>query len=440
MLSAIIFPYVQHPTKQIRRVVRSLPEDQRQEIFNTYIGDRKSKRDRPGRGLEYGYPIQFDIIAGFAEYRDLQRHRMLTQQRQDMGVLLGYTIPEEIQEIGKGEVVQECFERSEALYNELNRAGFRQEAQYASLFNHLIRWNMGMNLRELGHFTELRTQKAGHPKYRRICQTVSKLYLKRHPEMAPVLKFVDHNDYDQGITRAEQDRYAEMSHHRAARATEQGWLEQQIVTARPPPKFEPLDADNGIRGDTSLEKLAKLRPAFDRKFGTITAGNSSYFTDGASAVLLMSEQKARELEMQPLASVVSWCLTAMDPLEELLLGPALAIPKVLQRAGLTLGDIDIIELHEAFAGQVLAVLKLLEQDAFARERLGRDTPVGAIDLDKMNLWGGSLSIGHPFGATGGRLVTTCCRRLEKENGRYGLIAACASGALGYGIVLERMAS
>ncbi len=148
-----------------------------------------------------------------------------------------------------------------------------------------------------------------------------------------------------GITRAEQDRYAEMSHHRAARATEQGWLEQQIVTARPPPKFEPVDADNGIRGDTSLEKLAYLRPAFDRKFGSITAGNSSYLTDGASAVLLMCEQKARALEMQPLASVVSWCLTAMDPLEELLLGPALAIPKVLQRAGLTLGDMDVIELH-----------------------------------------------------------------------------------------------
>lgn len=205
MLAAMIFPYVQHPTEQIRRVVRSLPEDKRQEIFDTYIGDRQSKRDRPGRGLEYGYPIHFDIIAGFAEYRDLQRHRMLTQQRQDMSVLLGYTIPEEIQEIGKGEVVQECFERAEALTNDLKRAGFRLEAQYASLFNHLIRWNMGMNLRELGHFTELRTQKAGHPKYRRICQTLSKLYLKRHPEMAPVLKFVDHNDYDQGITRAEQE-------------------------------------------------------------------------------------------------------------------------------------------------------------------------------------------------------------------------------------------
>jgi len=243
-----------------------------------------------------------------------------------------------------------------------------------------------------------------------------------------------------GISRVEQDRYAEMSHHRAARATEEGWLGRQIVTARVPPKFGAVNQDNGIRGDTSPEKLAKLRPAFDRRFGTITAGNSSYLTDGASAVLLMSESKARELGVRPLASVVSWCLTAMDPLEELLLGPALAIPKVLERAGLTLERMDVIELHEAFAGQVLAVLKLLDQDAFARERLGRERAVGAVDLDKMNRWGGSLSIGHPFGATGGRLVTTCCRRLEHEDGRYGIIAACASGALGYAIVLERVAS
>lgn len=242
-----------------------------------------------------------------------------------------------------------------------------------------------------------------------------------------------------GITRDAQDRYAELTHKRAAYATEQGWLREQIVTARLPPGFEPVDADNGIRGDTSLELLARLRPAFDPGFGTITAGNSSYLTDGASAVLLMSEQRARELGVRPLASVVSSCLTAMDPLEELLLGPALAIPEVLRRAGLTLGDMDVIELHEAFAGQVLAVLELLGQAAFARERLGRETAVGAIDLDKMNLWGGSLSIGHPFGATGGRLVATCCRRLEQEDGRYGIIAACASGALGYAIVLERTA-
>ncbi|MDH3256690.1 MAG: FAD-dependent thymidylate synthase [Nitrospinota bacterium] len=205
LLASMIFPYVQHPTEQIRQIVRALPKDKRQEIFSVYIGERRSKRDRPGRALEYGYPINFDIIAGFAEYRDLQRHRMLTQQRQDMGVLLGYSIPEEIQEIGQGEVAQECFERAESLYNDLLRAGMRDEAQYASLFNHFIRWNMGMNLRELGHFTELRTQKAGHPKYRRVSQTMAKLYLQRHPEMEPVLRYVDHNDYDQGITRAEQE-------------------------------------------------------------------------------------------------------------------------------------------------------------------------------------------------------------------------------------------
>jgi thymidylate synthase ThyX len=205
LLASMIFPFVQHSTQQIRGIVRALPEGKRQEIFSVYIGERRSKRDRPGRALEYGYPVNFDIVAGFAEYRDLQRHRMLTQQRQDMGVLLGYSIPEEIQEIGKGEAAQECFERAESLYNDLLQAGMRAEAQYASLFNHFIRWNMGMNLRELGHFTELRTQKAGHPKYRRVCQTMTKLYLQRHPEMEPVLRYVDHNDYDQGITRAEQE-------------------------------------------------------------------------------------------------------------------------------------------------------------------------------------------------------------------------------------------
>ncbi len=205
LLAAMIFPYVQHSTHQIRRVVGKLSEEKRKEIFNIYLGDRANKRDRPGRAFEYGYPINFDIIAGFAEYRDLQRHRMLTQQRQDMGVLLGYSIPEEISEIGFEKQVQECFEKAESLYYDLIRADLRQEAQYASLFNHLIRWNMGMNLRELGHFTELRTQKAGHPKYRRVCQTMAKVYLKRHPEMEPVLQFVDYNDYDQGITRAEQE-------------------------------------------------------------------------------------------------------------------------------------------------------------------------------------------------------------------------------------------
>lgn len=205
MLSSMIFPHVQHSTEQIRGVVRALSDDKRKEIFHAYIGERKTKRDRPGRALETGYPINFDIVAGFAEYRDLQRHRMLTQQRQDLGVALGYSVPEEISEIGHEKIVRECFERSEDLNSDLKHAGLEEEAQYVTLFNHYIRWNMGMNLRELGHLTELRTQKAGHPKYRRTVQLMTKLYLKRSPEMEPVLKFVDYNDYDQSIARADQE-------------------------------------------------------------------------------------------------------------------------------------------------------------------------------------------------------------------------------------------
>jgi thymidylate synthase ThyX len=205
LLANIIFPYVQHSTMQIRNIVRALPEEEKNKILSTVLGERKSKRDRPPRAFEYGYPINFDVVTGFAEYRDLQRHRMLTQQRQDMNVSLGYSVPEEIEEMGKGEVVQECFERSESLHSDLIKAGLVREAQYAPLFNHFIRWNMGMNLREMGHLTELRSQKAGHPKYRRTVQVMAKLYLKRHPEMGSVLKFVDYSDYDQGITRAEQE-------------------------------------------------------------------------------------------------------------------------------------------------------------------------------------------------------------------------------------------
>lgn len=205
LLANMIFPYVRHSTRQIRNVILSLPEEKKKQIFDAYIGSRKTRRDRPGRALEYGYPVQYDILAGFAEYRDLQRHRMLTQQRQDLGVDLGYSIPEEIAEVGMAEKVQECFERTESLHRDLKRAGFYQEAQYATLFNHYTRWNMGMNLRELGHFAELRTQKAGHPKYRRTAQMMARLYLERHPEMEAVLRFVDYNDYDGGIARADQE-------------------------------------------------------------------------------------------------------------------------------------------------------------------------------------------------------------------------------------------
>ncbi len=205
LLSNMVFPYAQHSSRQIRAAVKSFPDERKKQIFATYVGTRRSKRDRAGRALEYGYPIQFDIVAGFAEYRDLQRHRMLTQQRQDLGIDLGYSVPEEIDEIGMGQKVQECFERTESLHRDMKRAGMEREAQYATLFNHFIRWNVGMNARELGHLVELRTQKAGHPKYRRTAQMMARLYLQRQPEMKSILQFVDYNDYDGGITRADQE-------------------------------------------------------------------------------------------------------------------------------------------------------------------------------------------------------------------------------------------
>jgi len=241
-----------------------------------------------------------------------------------------------------------------------------------------------------------------------------------------------------GITREAQDEYAMMSHHRAAAATADGRLTRQIVPAYPPPQYKGVRADNGVRGDTTMEKLAKLRPAFDRKFGTITAGNSSYLTDGGAAVLLASEEAAERLGLQPIAVLKGSAVAALDPLEELLLGPAVTVPKALDAAGLELDEVEVVELHEAFAAQVLAVMKVLDDDEFCRQRLGRKAPVGAVDRERLNTWGGSASLGHPFGATGARLITNCCHRLEAEEARYGLVAACAAGAIGIGLVFERV--
>jgi len=241
-----------------------------------------------------------------------------------------------------------------------------------------------------------------------------------------------------GITREAQDDYALASHQRAASATEQGLLSRQISPVRVPSEFAAVSRDNGVRGDSTPERMASLRPAFDRRFGTVTAANSSYLTDGGAAVLLASEEAARRLGWQPIAVLRASAVAALDPLEELLLGPAVTLPRALEAAGLELADVDVVELHEAFAAQVLAVLQLLEDDTFCRERLGRNGAVGAVDRERLNAWGGSLSVGHPFGATGARLITTCCHRLQAEQGRYGAVAACAAGAIGIGLVLERM--
>jgi acetyl-CoA acyltransferase len=241
------------------------------------------------------------------------------------------------------------------------------------------------------------------------------------------------------IPREEQDQFALRSHRLAAQGTADGRLTAEIMTVYVPPKYETVvDKDNGIRTDTSLEALAKLPPVFDRKYGTVSAGNSSPLTDGAAAVVLMSEENARALGYPPLGFIRSYAYAALDPGEQLLQGPVLAAPVALQRAGLSLRDIDLVEMHEAFAAQVLSNLRGLESKAWA-ERAGFSHPVGAVDTDKLNVMGGSISIGHPFGATGARIVMTLLNELRRRGGQFGLMTVCAAGGLGHAMVVERAA-
>jgi acetyl-CoA acyltransferase len=240
-----------------------------------------------------------------------------------------------------------------------------------------------------------------------------------------------------GISRHDQDSFALRSHRLAAVAAADGRLADELVPVFPPPGFRPEAADNGVRPDTSLEKLAKLPTVFDRELGTVTAGNSSFLTDGAAACLLMSEERATRLGAEPLAAFVSIGTTAADPLEELLLGPVFSIPRALDAAGLRLDEVGVVEMHEAFAAQMIACLRLLGDDDFCRERLGRDGAVGVVRDDRLNRLGGSLAVGHPFGATGARLVTSCGLRMARESSRFGLAATCAAGAIGHAFLLER---
>lgn len=237
------------------------------------------------------------------------------------------------------------------------------------------------------------------------------------------------------ISRLEQDEYALRSHTLADKATKSGLL-TDLVPYMVPGKFQAVSTDTGIRV-SSMEKLAKLNPAFIKEYGTITAANASYLTDGASACLITTEEKAKALGLKPKAYLRNYVFVAQDPKDQLLLGPAYSTPKVLANAGLSLKDIDVFEFHEAFAGQILANLKALDSDWFAQNHMGLKSKVGAIPMDKFNLWGGSLSIGHPFGATGVRLAVTAANRLHKENGQFALIAACAAGGHGHAMLIER---
>jgi len=237
------------------------------------------------------------------------------------------------------------------------------------------------------------------------------------------------------VSRLEQDEFAIRSHTMAQKAQEGGHLSdvEPIVVSK---KVGIVDKDNGIRPSTPAQ-MAKLKAAFVKPHGTITAANASYLTDGASACLLMTEEKALSLGLKPKAYFREYVYVSQDPKEQLLLGPAYATPKVLDMAGLKMSDISVFEYHEAFAGQLLANLKALDSDWFCTNIMGRQGKVGTIPMEKMNNWGGSLSIGHPFGATGVRLAMHTAHRLIKEDGQFGLIAACAAGGQGVGMILER---
>lgn len=243
---------------------------------------------------------------------------------------------------------------------------------------------------------------------------------------------------ENGISREAQDQFAYRSHKLAAAATDDGRLTREIVPTFLPPDFTTtVTTDNGIRRDTTLEALAKLPPAFDRKYGSVTAGNASPLTDGASALLLMSEEKAKALGYQPLGYIRSYAYAALSPWDQLLMGPAYAAPVALDRAGLSLKDMDLIDMHEAFAAQVLSNIQAFESRTFAREKLGREEPLGDVDREKVNVCGGSIAIGHPFGATGGRITITILNELKRRGGQFGLITVCAAGAMGFAMVVER---
>jgi acetyl-CoA acyltransferase len=240
-----------------------------------------------------------------------------------------------------------------------------------------------------------------------------------------------------GISREEQDQFALRSHRLAAAGTQDGRLTAEIAPLYVPPRYETVVTnDNGVRSDTSYEQLAALKPVFDRKYGTVTAGNASPLTDGGAAVLLMSEEKAAALGYRPMGFIRSYAYAALDPGEQLLQAPVLAAPRALQRAGLSLKDIDLVEMHEAFAAQVLSNLRGFESKEWA-QRAGFSHATGEVDRARLNVLGGSVAIGHPFGATGARITTTLCNELERRQGQFGLMTVCAAGGMGFAMVIER---
>lgn len=241
---------------------------------------------------------------------------------------------------------------------------------------------------------------------------------------------------DHGISRQAQDELAHRSHTLAAKAWQDGLLDDEVMTAYVPPFKQSLSKDNTVRFDSTLEGYAKLKPAFDKKHGTLTAANSTGLTDGAAALLMMKESKAKELGYEPLGYIKSYAFAAIGATTDMLMGPSHATPIALDRAGIKLSDLTLVDMHEAFAAQTLCNVNAFASKQFAKEKLGRSQAIGEIDMDRFNVLGGSLAYGHPFAATGARMITQTLRELKRRGGGLGLTTACAAGGLGAAMILE----
>ncbi|MDR6983645.1 acetyl-CoA acyltransferase [Rheinheimera pacifica] len=238
------------------------------------------------------------------------------------------------------------------------------------------------------------------------------------------------------ISRADQDALAHRSHSLATQAWQSGVMKDEVMTAHVEPYSRFLDIDNNIRQDSKLESYSKLKPVFDRVHGTVTAATSTPLTDGASVVLMMTESRAKALGYTPLGYIRSYAFAAIDVYDDMLMGPSYATPIALDRAGMSLNDLTLIEMHEAFAAQTLANVKMFASKKFAEEKLGRSTAIGDIDMTKFNVQGGSLAYGHPFAATGTRLIVQTLNELKRRGGGIGLTTACAAGGLGAAMIVE----
>jgi acetyl-CoA acyltransferase len=240
------------------------------------------------------------------------------------------------------------------------------------------------------------------------------------------------------ISKEDQDRFAVDSHHKAAAAQESGKFDDEIVAVWPTPRYDTcVEKDNIIRADTSLDAMKDLKPAFDKKYGTLTAANSSPLTDGASVVLIADEARAKAAGLKPKVRIKDVQVVGVDPMEQLLIGPALAIPLILKRQGLKVSDIDRFEIHEAFAAQVLSCIRSMESDDFMDRYFGAKA-LGTFPMDKLNVNGGAIAIGHPFGATGARLAMSLANELIRSDKSLGLISICAAGGMAGAMLLERI--